>query len=129
MKKPSPPKRNTTGLPDQLKAGVESLSGYSLDEVRVHYNSARPAQLEALAYAQGTDIHVAPGPEQHLPHEAWHVVQQQQGRVRPTAQLAGQRVSDDATLEREADNMGSKAARRPTGAAFASDAAQQVESA
>jgi len=71
---------NTTGLPTQPKAGVESLSGHSLDDVTVHYNSAKPAQLQAHAYAQGTDIHVAPGQEQHLPHEAWHVVQQKQGR-------------------------------------------------
>ncbi|NEP42104.1 MAG: hypothetical protein F6K35_23930, partial [Okeania sp. SIO2H7] len=41
---------NQTGLPDNLKAGVESLSGYSLDNVKVHYNSPKPAQLKALAY-------------------------------------------------------------------------------
>jgi len=101
---------NNTGLPDGLKAGVESLSGYSLDDVRVHYNSAQPAQLQAHAYAQGTDIHVAPGQEQHLPHEAWHVVQQKQGRVKPTMQLKGTvAVNDDAGLEKEADVMGTKA--------------------
>ena len=70
---------NRTGLPDRLKFGVESLSGISIDDVRVHYNSSKPAQLNALAYAQGTDIHVAPGQERHLPHEAWHVIQQKQG--------------------------------------------------
>ena len=64
-----------TGLPDALKSGVEQLSGLSMDDVRVHYNSSRPRQLEAFAYAQGTNIHVAPGQERHLPHEAWHVVQ------------------------------------------------------
>jgi hypothetical protein len=78
------PRANNTGLPDQLKSGIESLSGLSMDHVRVHYNSAQPAQLNALAYAQGSDIHLAPGQERHLPHEAWHVVQQAQGRVRPT---------------------------------------------
>jgi len=67
---------NQTGLPDNLKAGVENLSGMSMNSVRVHYNSSKPAQLNALAFAQGTDIHVGPGQEQHLPHEAWHVVQQ-----------------------------------------------------
>jgi len=46
-----------------------------------------PAQLNALAYAQGSDIHVAPGQEKHLPHEAWHVVQQSKGRVKPTMQI------------------------------------------
>ncbi|MCA8830315.1 eCIS core domain-containing protein [Hymenobacter pini] len=81
------PAANRTGLPDALKAGVENLSGHSLDDVRVHYNSSKPAQLQAHAYAQGTDIHLAPGQEQHLPHEAWHVVQQKQGRVQPTIQM------------------------------------------
>src|SRR6185437_16633666 len=40
---------NRTGLPDRLKAGVEALSGLSLDRVRVHYNSNQPAQLHAHA--------------------------------------------------------------------------------
>ncbi len=104
------PRKNTTGLPDDLKAGVENLSGYSLDDVKVHYNSAKPAQLQAHAYAQGTDIHVAPGQEQHLPHEAWHVVQQKQGRVKATMQMkGGVNVNDNAGLEKEADRMGRKA--------------------
>lgn len=100
---------NRTGLPDGLKAGIESLSGHSLDHVKVHYNSAQPAQLNALAYAQGSDIHVAPGQEQHLPHEAWHVVQQAQGRVQPTTQMAGVGVNDNQALESEADQMGARA--------------------
>jgi len=104
------PRANNTGLPDQLKSGIESLSGLSMDPVRVHYNSSQPAQLNALAYAQGSDIHVAPGQEQHLPHEAWHVVQQAQGRVKPTMQMKdGVPVNDDVGLEHEADVMGSKA--------------------
>ncbi len=102
-------KPNNTGLPNQLKAGIESLSGMSMDNVKVHYNSDKPAQLNAHAYAQGTDIHVAPGQEQHLPHEAWHVVQQAQGRVQPTTQMKGTSVNDDVGLEAEADVMGAKA--------------------
>jgi hypothetical protein len=78
---------NNTGLPDQVKSGVENHSGYSLDDVNVHYNSAKPAQLNAHAFAQGKAIHIGPCQEQLLPHEAWHVVQQKQGRVRPTKQL------------------------------------------
>lgn len=100
---------NNTGLPDQLKSGVENLSGYAMDDVKVHYNSPQPAQLNALAYAQGSDIHVGPGQEQHLPHETWHVVQQMQGRVQPTLETNGVPVNDDAGLEREADVMGDKA--------------------
>ena len=103
-------KPNNTGMPNNLKSGIENLSGYSMDAVNVHYNSSKPAQLQALAYAQGTDIHVGPGQEQHLPHEAWHVVQQMQGRVQPTMQMKeGVAVNDDKGLESEADNMGAKA--------------------
>lgn len=102
-------KPNHTGLPDNLKAGVESLSGYSLDNVKVHYNSSQPATVQALAYTQGTDIHVAPGQEQHLPHEAWHVAQQMAGRVEPTTEIGGMPVNDNAGLEHEADVMGAKA--------------------
>ncbi|BDD04506.1 eCIS core domain-containing protein [Aureibacter tunicatorum] len=103
-------KPNNTGLPDKLKTGVENLSGYSMDDVKVHYNSDKPAQLQAHAYAQGTDIHVASGQEKHLPHEAWHVVQQKQGRVKPTKQMKGKvNVNDDPALERQADIMGQRA--------------------
>ena len=98
------------GLPGNLKSGIEQLSGYSMDDVKVHYNSSQPAQLQAHAYAQGTDIHIAPGQEKHLPHEAWHVAQQKQGRVKPTLQMkSGVPVNDDAGLENEADVMGAKA--------------------
>ena len=103
-------KKNTTGMPDSLKSGVENLSGISMDDVQVHYNSDKPSQLQAHAYAQGTDIHIAPGQEKHLPHEAWHVVQQKQGRVQPTMQMMGKvNINDDAGLENEADVMGAKA--------------------
>ena len=106
------PRANQTGLPDRLKNGVENLSGYSLDDVKVHYNSGKPAQMQAHAYAQGTDIHLAPGQERHLPHEAWHVVQQKQGRVKATTQLKDMvGVNDDTQLEAEADAMGARALR------------------
>ncbi|UTW64556.1 DUF4157 domain-containing protein [bacterium SCSIO 12741] len=103
-------KENNTGLPDDLKSGIESLSGYSMDHVKVHYNSDRPAQLRAHAFAQGSSIHLARGQEKHLPHEAWHVVQQMQGRVQPTIQMKeGPDINDQAELESEADRMGEKA--------------------
>lgn len=107
------PRESRTGLPDGVKARVENLSGLAMDDVRVHYNSTRPAQVQAHAYTQGTDIHVAPGQERHLPHEAWHVVQQKQGRVAPTLQMKGVAINDDSTLEREADAMGRLADREP----------------
>lgn len=100
---------NRTGLPDGLKQGMESLSGLSLDGVRVHYNSAQPATLQAHAYTRGQDIHVAPGQEQHLPHELGHVVQQMQGRVPVTGQVGGMALNDDTSLEAEADRLGATA--------------------
>jgi hypothetical protein len=103
-------KPNNSGLPDNLKSGVESLSGLSMDDVKVHYNSDKPAQLNAHAYAQGTDIHLASGQEKHLPHEAWHVVQQKQGRVQPTMMMKAKvPINDDQGLEKEADIMGARA--------------------
>ena len=102
-------KPNNTGLPDNLKAGVESLSGFSMDDVKVHYNSPQPATVQALAYTRGTDIHVAPGQERHLPHEAWHVAQQLAGRVEPTTEVGGMPVNDNIDLEHEADVMGARA--------------------
>lgn len=97
---------NETGLPDKLKAGLESMSGLPLDDVNVHFNSPEPAQIGALAYTQGTDIHLGPGQEEHLPHEAWHVVQQLQGRVTPTMTWQDALINDSTPLEHEADVMG-----------------------
>jgi len=100
---------NKTGMPDSLKSGIERLSGMDMSDTRVHYNSSRPAQLNAHAFAQGQDIHLGHGQEKHLPHEAWHVVQQKQGRVHPTTQTKGVNINDSASLEKEADVMGAKA--------------------
>ncbi|MDG0803425.1 DUF4157 domain-containing protein [Pectobacterium polaris] len=102
---------NKTGLPDNLKSGMENLSGMSLDNVRVHYNSSKPAAVQAHAYAQGSNIHLASGQEKHLPHELGHVVQQAQGRVAATTSVGGMAVNDNAGLEKEADVMGAKALR------------------
>ncbi|WP_235585945.1 DUF4157 domain-containing protein [Shewanella frigidimarina] len=100
---------NNTGLPANLKSGMESLSGMSLDHVNVHYNSSKPASVQAHAYAQGSDIHLASGQEKHLPHELGHVVQQAQGRVKPTTSVSGMAVNDNPSLESEADSLGAKA--------------------
>ena len=114
-KQPIQKKESDTGLPNDLKTGIEHLSGYSMDDVKVHRNSGKPAQLQAHAYAQGTDIYLGPGQEKHLAHEAWHVIQQKQGRVRPTLQMKGIiNINDDIGLEKEADVMGEKAMQMST---------------
>lgn len=112
---------NRSGIPDSLKGGLEQLSGMELSAVRVHYNSAKPAQLNADAYAQGQEIHLGPGQEKHLPHEGWHAVQQMQGRVKPTIQARGVSINDDEGLEREADVMGAKAAAHQPSKPLGSD--------
>ncbi len=106
--------KSGSGLPGRLRSGLESLSGLSMDDVRVHYHSPSPARVHALAHTYGADIYVGPGQERHLPHEAWHVVQQKQGRVRPTTQVHGREANDDSALEREASVMGTKALRAAT---------------
>ena len=104
--------KNKTGLPANLKAGVENLSRLSMDDVKVHYNSDKPSQLNAEAYAQATAIYIVPGQQKHLPHEAWHVVEQKQGRVKTTMQMKGGiNINEDAAPEDEADIMGAKASK------------------
>ena len=104
-----PIQRNDTGIPDALKTAIELLSGITLDDVKVHYNSPKPATVQAHAYAQGNQVHLARGQEKHLPHELGHVVQQAQGRVEPTTEVNGMMVNDSPALEKEADVMGAKA--------------------
>jgi len=115
--KTTPPMQKTsnkTGLPDNLKLGMENLSGMSLDHVKVHYNSAKPAAVQAHAYAQGSEIHLGSGQEKHLPHELGHVVQQAQGRVQATTNVDGVAVNDNPSLENEATELGNKALQRAT---------------
>jgi hypothetical protein len=106
------PARNA--LPESLRLGMQALSGVDLGQVQVHYDSPRPAQLQAMAYAQGNEIHLGPGQERHLPHEAWHLVQQRQGRVRANAEAGGVAINDSPGLEREADQMGARATQMKT---------------
>ncbi len=104
-----PASGNPTRLPPRLRMGIESLSGLAMDDVRVHYDSPTPAGVGALAFAQGHRIHLAPGQEAHLAHEAWHVVQQKLQRVRPTRSVGGNAVNDQDVLEKEAHVMGRRA--------------------
>lgn len=99
---------NSTGIPDRMKQKMEEHSGFSFDDVRVHYNSDKPVQLQALAYTQGNQVYMGPGQERFLGHELGHVVQQKQGRVKATGAVKGLPLNEDRGLEREADLLGSK---------------------
>lgn len=105
------------GLPAQLKNGIEKSSGYSMDDVSVHFSSSLPAQFKAEAMTQGNQIHIAPGKEQHLAHEAWHVVQQKQDRVKAGSEESGRMLNTSHALEKEADEKGSAAAKFTIGTA------------
>jgi hypothetical protein len=108
---------NKTGIPDEVKARMESAFNTDFSGVRVHPNSPAAPAVGALAYTQGTDIHFAPGqfspntsPGQRLlGHELAHVQQQSHGRVRPTTEVNGLPVNDSPALEEEADRLGGKA--------------------
>lgn len=96
---------NLTGIPTQMKLDFEQRSGLSFDDVRVHYNSDKPAQLQALAYTQGTQVYVGPRQERHLKHELGHVVQQKTSSITATKKINGIYVNDNATLEDQADSF------------------------
>jgi hypothetical protein len=108
-------KESSGGMPGDLVSGFAASTGHDLSDVNVHYNSDKPSQVGALAYAQGNDIHLGAGQEQHLAHEAAHVVQQREGRVQATTEVAGMPVNDNKGLESQADNMGAKAMQMKAG--------------
>ncbi|MEO0826655.1 MAG: DUF4157 domain-containing protein [Cyanobacteria bacterium J06639_16] len=111
-------KRSGKHLPDGVRTKMESAFSADFADVKVHEGS-EAASVGALAYTQQNHIHFAPGqfkPETPsgqalLGHELAHVLQQRQGRVKPTTEVNGVPVNDDPALEQEADRLGLKAAR------------------
>lgn len=105
-------------MPAAVQAKMERSFGADFSAVRIHEGPQAQA-AGAHAYAQGTDIHFAPGRydphsergQELLGHELAHVVQQSRGRVHATVQAKGLPINDDAGLEREADEQGARAAR------------------
>jgi hypothetical protein len=107
-------------MPAAVQARMEQSLGADFSGVRIHQGD-QATSLGALAYTQGADIHFAPGQydpasqrgQELLGHELAHVVQQREGRVHATTQAkgAGVAVNDSPALEREADDMGARAAR------------------
>jgi hypothetical protein len=116
---PAQQKSNGSGLPNDLVGGFAASTGHDLSDVNVHRNSSKPAEVGALAYAQGNDIHLGAGQDQHLAHEAAHIVQQREGRVQPTTEVGGMPVNDSQSLESEADSLGAKAAQMKSASAGA----------
>lgn len=110
---------NQMGVSNDVQAKMEGAMNSDFSGVQVHPNSSKAVEVGALAYTQGSDIHFAPGQfapdtsrgKQLLGHELTHVVQQQEGRVQATTEVAGLPVNDNPSLEKEADIMGEKASR------------------
>jgi hypothetical protein len=104
-------------LPAPVQAKMEHAFDFDFSGVRVH-EGGEAASVGAAAYAQGSDLHFAPGQydpasrggQELLGHELAHVVQQSEGRVAATTQFKGVDGNDDAGLEREADDWGARAA-------------------
>lgn len=105
-------------MPEEVQSKMETAFGADFSNVKIHEGN-EASSVGALAYAQGNNIHFAPGqynpdtaPGQALlGHELTHVVQQRQGRVKANTQINGLGVNDEIHLEREADQMGAKVAR------------------
>lgn len=112
------PAGSGSSLPADVQAKMEQAFSVDFSAVRIH-EGPEAKSVGARAYAQGTDIHFAPGRyDPHSPagqkllgHELTHIVQQAQGRGRATTRIHGRPVNDDPMLEQEADDMGARAAR------------------
>jgi hypothetical protein len=125
-------------LPNELRGQMERTFGTDFSTVR-YRETAAPEQLDADAFAQGEELHFAPGMFQPgtasgqrlIGHELAHVVQQRAGRV-AAPQGHGGNINADAALEREADEHGELAARgeqiagTPPDARLAGDGAVQL---
>ena len=105
-------------LPGDVQAKMEGAFEQDFSSVKV-FEGPQASQIGALAYAQGEELHFAPGQlnpgtgpgQQLLGHELAHVVQQRAGRVgAPTGTANGVAINSDPSLEREADSAGARAA-------------------
>jgi hypothetical protein len=85
-----------------MKEHFENLSNFSFDDVRMHYNSDKPAQLNALAYTQGNKMFVEPGEKKYL----GYLAQQKQDQVESTMRMQWVSVNCDVSFEKEANMMG-----------------------
>lgn len=125
-KQSSPPHRAVVSsggrtIPAPLRTQMESAFQANFANVRIHEGN-HVGSVGAIAYTQGNHVHFAPGQfnpntqagKALLGHELGHVVQQRQGRVKPTTQVNGLPVNDQPALEQEADTLGQKAAQRAT---------------
>lgn len=103
------------GIPEPLKGQLESENNVDLSDVEVIRDSNKPAEYGTEAFSANKKIHLAPGKEDHLEHEARHEVQKKQGKVKATGKLKdGTPVNTDPELEKDADKNNPTAANPVT---------------
>lgn len=108
---------NKTELPENVQTKMENSFGQDFSDVNIHKDSPKADSFNAKAYAQGKDIHFAPGEfqpntksgQELIGHELTHVVQQKQGKVNGADVNGKDIVNNDPALEKEADDAGKKA--------------------
>ena len=99
---------------------MEQSLNADFSDVKIHKESSKAKDINALAYTQGNDVHFAPGQfkmdsqqgQQLLGHELTYVVQQREGKVKATGEVGGMPLNDSPKLEKEADDLGAKAAKK-----------------
>lgn len=101
LKKEMPEKQ--AGIPSDLKSEAQRKSGCDLSNVKVYYNSMRPAHYQAAGIAQKDTIYLAPFHENKLRHEVAHIVQQKQNII--SDNNASGSVVLNQRLEQEAENF------------------------
>jgi LysM repeat protein len=101
-------------LPEDVQAKMENSFGQDFSDVNIHDNSTKAEDLGAKAFAQGKDVHFAPGEfqpntkegQELIGHELTHVVQQKEGKVHGGDVNGKDMVNQDPSLEKEADDAG-----------------------
>jgi hypothetical protein len=118
-KKQSSETTTSTKLPEEVQGKMENSFGQDFSAVKFHKDSTSAVDLNARAYAEGENIHFAPGEynpstkvgQELIGHELTHVVQQRQKKVgKGEVHGKGIEINQDSTLEKEADEMGKLAA-------------------
>jgi hypothetical protein len=108
------PQKKNDKLPENLQTKMENSFGEDFSDVTIHTDSDKATELGAKAYAQGKDLHFAPGEfqpnskegQELIGHELTHVVQQKEGTVQGGEVHGKDMVNHDVSLEKEADDAG-----------------------
>ncbi len=108
----------SSGLDSTVQAKMENAFDEDFSNVEITQNSKEATNMGALAFTQGDGIYFAPGEykpkttqgQELIGHELAHVVQQKKARAIGTKQAKGSAINEDSALEKEADEMGKKAA-------------------